>query len=122
MWKFCDFFQHNQLRLRSTDLLLETVFLWGRLHMNSLFYEKTIKDRIRKKLVETEATSLQKAVTIIEAKFDDEEQNWLICIRRRTIFSSEENKRQTILYRRLTVYDRTLSDFEPLSSIKRNLD
>jgi hypothetical protein len=48
--------------------------------MNSLFYEKTIQDRIRKKLVEAEATSSQKAVTIEEAKFDYEEQNWLICI------------------------------------------
>ena len=48
--------------------------------MNSLFYEKAIRDRIKKKLVEVEATSLQRAVTSKEAKLDFQEQNWLICI------------------------------------------
>jgi len=48
--------------------------------LNSLFYEKIIEDRIRKKLVKAEATSVKKAVTAIEAKFDFQEQNWLICV------------------------------------------
>jgi hypothetical protein len=48
--------------------------------LNCLFYEKIIEDRIRKKLVEAEATSVKKAVTIEEAKFDVQEQNWLICV------------------------------------------
>jgi hypothetical protein len=48
--------------------------------MNSLYYEKVIQDRIRKKLVEAGATSLPRAVTVKESNLDVQEQNWLTCI------------------------------------------
>jgi hypothetical protein len=48
--------------------------------MNSLYFEKAIQDRIRKKLVEAGATSVPSAVTSSESNLDAQEQNWINCI------------------------------------------
>jgi len=48
--------------------------------MNSLYFEETIQDRIKKKLVEAGATSLTRAVTPEESNLDLQERNWLAYI------------------------------------------
>ena len=48
--------------------------------MNSLYFEETIQDRIKKKLVDAGATSLPRAVTPEESNLDVQERNWLVYI------------------------------------------
>jgi hypothetical protein len=48
--------------------------------MNSLYFEKAIQDRIRKKLVAAGATSIPRAVTTRESNLDVQEQNWISSI------------------------------------------
>jgi hypothetical protein len=48
--------------------------------MNSLYFEKAIEDRIRKKLVKAGATSVPRAVTTRDSNLDLQEQNWISCI------------------------------------------